>query len=198
MVSAIHQTVQYLTTSSGTMPDPAKVVDELLQAEKAARQQRIRHSYTQLIGTWQLGFITGTKRSRQHAGVLLGAGRVIPSWMTIQITYQSSDEFPNYGSVENSVKMGPFRLALIGSTRFWQGTNILSFDFGHMTVSLSQFTLYNGTMPGGKTRESHFYDQELKEQAFFNYFLVEDSHIAARGRGGGLALWIRVRTATRD
>ncbi|HHP7244212.1 MAG TPA: hypothetical protein ACFE0H_05965 [Elainellaceae cyanobacterium] len=191
MVSAIHQTVQYLTTSSGAVPDPAKIVEELLQAEKKSRQQKLRYSHTQLLGTWQLGFITGTKRSRQQAGVLLGAGRFIPSWMTIQITYQSSDEVPDHGTVENSVQMGPFRLALTGSTRFWTGTNILSFDFGHMTVSLSRFTLYDGDMPGGKTRESHFYDQKLKEQAFFNYFLVEDSHIAARGRGGGLALWIR-------
>ncbi|MEO1378598.1 MAG: hypothetical protein AAFW70_30920, partial [Cyanobacteria bacterium J06635_10] len=33
--------------------------------------------------------------------------------------------------------------------------------------------------------------QTLKQQAFFSYFLIEDNYIAARGRGGGLALWVK-------
>ena len=31
----------------------------------------------------------------------------------------------------------------------------------------------------------------LKEQAFFNYFYFSKNLIAARGKGGGLALWGR-------
>jgi hypothetical protein len=52
--------------------------------------------------------------------------------------------------------------------------------------------LYDGYIRKGQEREARFYEQGVKEQAFFTYFLVQNNAIAARGRGGGLALWTRV------
>ena len=60
-----------------------------------------------------------------------------------------------------------------------------------MQLSLSGLNLYQGYIRNGKDREESFDKQTLKEQAFFTYFLVEDNYIAARGKGGGLALWTR-------
>lgn len=64
-----------------------------------------------------------------------------------------------------------------------------------MQVTLAGLKLYSGYIRGEKKREADFYQQKLKEQAFFNYFLVEDDYIAARGKGGGLALWTKVKTS---
>ncbi|MBE9256152.1 hypothetical protein IQ228_01760, partial [Dolichospermum sp. LEGE 00246] len=36
-----------------------------------------------------------------------------------------------------------------------------------------------------------FNEQPIAKLAFFAFFLVTEDMIAARGRGGGLALWIR-------
>ena len=52
-----------------------EVVAALLAAEKNAKKTKTRYSFTQLIGKWQLCFITGTKKTRQKAGIVLGAGR---------------------------------------------------------------------------------------------------------------------------
>jgi hypothetical protein len=60
-----------------------------------------------------------------------------------------------------------------------------------MKVSLFGLKLYDGYIRGGQNREAHFWEQSLKEQAFFTYFLVQNQSIAARGRGGGLALWTK-------
>ena len=60
-----------------------------------------------------------------------------------------------------------------------------------MRLSLSGLNLYQGFIRGGKDREESFYQQTLKQQAFFTYFLIEDNYIAARGKGGGLALWVK-------
>ena len=60
-----------------------------------------------------------------------------------------------------------------------------------MRLSLSGLKLYQGYIRGGKDRENNFDNQTLKQQAFFTYFLVEDNYIAARGKGGGLALWTK-------
>jgi hypothetical protein len=192
MNPALDQAIEFLTTPSATPPAPEAVVEALLMAEKTAKQTKVRHVYPQLLGTWRLGFITGTKRSRQRAGVILGAGRFLPKWVKIQLSYSQLDSGQERGTVQNSVELGPLVLILTGSTQFWQKTNILAFDFTRMKVSLSGLKLYEGYIRGGRDREARFYEQSLKEQAFFTYFLVENRCIAARGRGGGLALWTRV------
>src|SRR5919202_848940 len=189
---ALDQAIEFLTSSSTTPPAPKAVVEALLQAEKTAKQTKVRHVYPQLLGSWRLGFITGTKRSRQRAGVILGAGRFLPKWVKIHLSYLQAESDQERGTVQNSVELGPLKLVLTGPTQFWSKTNMLAFDFTRMRASLSGLKLYEGYIRGGQDREARFYEQSVKEQAFFTYFLVQDQCIAARGRGGGLALWTRV------
>ena len=189
---ALDQAIAFLTTPSAKPPVPEAVVEALLQAEKTAKQSRVRHTYPQLLGTWRLGFITGTKRSRKRAGVILGAGRFLPSWVKIHLSYSQSESNQEQGTVQNSVAFGLLQLILTGPTQFWSKTNMLAFDFTRMRVSLSGLKLYDGYIRKGQDREARFYEQGVKEQAFFTYFLVQNNAIAARGRGGGLALWTRV------
>ncbi|MBW4544415.1 MAG: hypothetical protein KME25_08235 [Symplocastrum torsivum CPER-KK1] len=192
MDPALDQAIAFLTTPSAKLPAPEAVVEALIQAEKTAKQSRVRHTYPQLLGTWRLGFITGTKRSRKRAGVILGAGRFLPSWVKIHLSYLQTESNQEQGTVQNSVAFGLLQLVLTGPTQFWSKTNMLAFDFTRMRVSLSGLKLYDGYIRKGQDREARFYEQGVKEQAFFTYFLVENQSIAARGRGGGLALWTRV------
>jgi hypothetical protein len=189
---ALDQAIAFLTTPSATPAAPETVVEALLQAEKTAKQTKVRHSYSQLLGTWRLGFVTGTKKSRQRAGVILGAGRFLPKWVKIHLSYSQSVPDQERGTVQNSVELGLLQLVLTGPTQFWQKTNMLAFDFTRIRVSLFGLKLYEGYIRRGQTREAGFYEQSVKEQAFFTYFLVENHCLAARGRGGGLALWTRV------
>jgi hypothetical protein len=188
---ALDQAIAFLTTPSATPAAPDTVVEALLQAEKTAKQTKVRHSYSQLLGTWRLGFVTGTKKSRQRAGVILGAGRFLPKWVKIHLSYSQSVPDQERGTVQNSVELGLLQLVLTGPTQFWQKTNMLAFDFTRIRVSLFGLKLYEGYIRRGQTREAGFYEQSVKEQAFFTYFLVENHCLAARGRGGGLALWTR-------
>lgn len=192
MNQALDQAVEFLTTPSATPPVPEAVVEAMLIAEKTAKQTKVRHAYPQLLGTWRLGFITGTKRSRQRAGVILGAGRFLPKWVKIHLSYLQAESDQDRGTVQNSVELGPLQMVLTGPTQFWSKTNMLAFDFTRMKASLSGLKLYEGYIRGGQDREARFYEQSVKEQAFFTYFLVQDQCIAARGRGGGLALWTRL------
>jgi hypothetical protein len=36
-------------------------------------------------------------------------------------------------------------------------------------------------------------DDKISKQAFFTYFYVSEEAMAARGKGGGIALWSRVK-----
>jgi hypothetical protein len=182
---------------SNSKPSPDAVVAALLEAEKTAKKTKVRYSFEQLIGNWKLCLITGTKKTRQKAGIVLGAGRYIPQWIaTIQIAYSAEPvaegkENSEIGRVENSVKVGSIELTLSGPTKFLPN-NILAFDFTRITVKLLGKVVYQGYIRGGESREAEFFSQSVGKQAFFVYFLVDDGMIAARGRGGGLALWGKV------
>lgn len=182
---------------SNVKPSSNAVVEALLEAEKTAKKIKTRYSFAQLIGNWQLCFITGTKKTRKKAGIVLGAGRYIPQWIAkISIAYSAEsvaegEEKSEIGRVENSVQVGAIELTLSGPTKFLPN-NILAFDFTRIAVKLLGKTVYQGFIRGGEAREAEFLSLSVGKQAFFAYFLVEDGIIAARGRGGGLALWGRV------
>ncbi|MGD1875233.1 MAG: hypothetical protein ACFB02_19540 [Mastigocoleus sp.] len=191
MQSFIEQAVAYLSNSSKNAPSPPSVVEELVKAEKIAKQDKVRYSYPQLQGNWRLGFITGTKKSQKKAGIVLGAGRFLPRWVEIQISYLPSPDDLERGQVYNCVQLGFLKITLDGPVLFYSKMNLLAFDFIHMKLTLSKLKLYEGNIRGNGD-ENIFYEQSIKQQAFFNYFLVKDNYIAARGKGGGLALWTRV------
>ena len=171
---------------------PDEVVTALLTAEKKAKKQKISYSLEQLVGTWRLCFVTGTKKTRKRAGIVLGAGRYLPRSLYITITYNhESNSLPNIGTVENCVDLKLLKLALTGPIRWITPQNILAFDFTRMRLKLAGLTLYNGYIRSGKQKEASFETDALKQQAFFSYFYISDSAIAARGKGGGLALWSR-------
>ena len=188
---AIAAATRYLQDRTTSKPEPASVVTALVAAEKSARQNQQKYSLAHLVGTWQLGFITGTQKARQQTGAALGAGRFIPKFLHVRITYSQADAGSNRGSVRNSVRIGPLEFALSGPIEFHPKTNILAFDFTHMTVSMTEVELYAGAVRGGDERAASFYDLPLKEKAFFTYFAIGDRYIAARGKGGGLALWTK-------
>ncbi|MFM9263969.1 hypothetical protein [Tychonema sp. BBK16] len=193
------ENISILEQAANSNPKPSSnaVVAALLETEKNAKKTKTRYSFEQLIGNWQLCFITGTKKSRKKAGIVLGAGRYIPQWIAkISIAYSAEsvgegEAHSEVGRVENSVKVGTMEMTLSGPTKFLPN-NILAFDFTRITVKLLGKTVYQGYIRGGESRETEFFSLSVGKQAFFAYFLVEDAIIAARGRGGGLALWGRV------
>lgn len=176
-------------------PKPAEIVTALVNLEKAGKKTKETVSYQQLLGTWRLWFITGTKKTRQRAGVMLGAGRYLPSGIKICLSYSQNPDIAlaegEAGKVENSVSLAGINLTLSGPTKFFPKQKLLAFDFTQLTIKLLGKTVYSGNIRGGKNSVENFYQQPIKKQAFFRYFLIEENLIAARGRGGGLAFWRR-------
>jgi hypothetical protein len=188
--SALDQAIACLLTGDSA-PGSDSLVTELVALEKRVRRLKERYGYEQLLGTWRLGWVTGTVKTRQQAGTVLGAGRFVPGFLKIQLAYQATDLAAGQGTVQNSVSLGPLRLELTGPTQFWPQTNSLAFDFTRLQIRVGNVTLYGGSVRGGAKREAEFHTQTLKDQAFFSYFYVDTAALAARGRGGGLALWVK-------
>jgi hypothetical protein len=177
--------------SKTKLPDSSEVVNALLKLEKSSKQQKYSYSLADLVGSWNLCLITGTKKTRKKVGIILGEGKYIPKLVKIQIIYQSEQPASNIGQVINSVQIAFLQLSLTGLIKFIPPKKILAFDFTSLKVSIGGLNLYQGYFQNGLSRETEFPEKGLKDQAFFKYFLIKDNVIAARGRGGGLALWSR-------
>ena len=181
----------------GARPAAAALVDALLTLEQGSKAAPSRAepplALDALVGTWRLLFVTGTKTSRQRAGVVLGPGRYLPPIPTIAITYdRDRPDNPRRGRTTNTVTLGPISLALDGPVETMAGRMpILAFDFTHLTLRAGALNLYQRDLRGGRDRDATFSDVPLKDRPFFTYFWTSDRAIAARGRGGGLALWGR-------
>ncbi|NEQ35928.1 MAG: hypothetical protein F6K40_06360 [Okeania sp. SIO3I5] len=194
-LSTIETAANSIVKKSANKPSPDSVILALIEIEKQSKKEKQTYQLQQLSGNWQLCFVTGTKKTREKAGIVLGAGRYIPNWVKITLSYSApinTSEIPQQietGTVENTVEFAGLKLSLSGPTKFIDKKNILAFDFTKITVKLFGGKLYSGYIRGGKESENKFATESVGKQAFFAYFLIQEKFIAARGRGGGLAIW---------
>lgn len=179
-------------------PDPNVVRDACLAVEKSGRKHKETCSFERLVGHWRLRFITGTKRTQKRAGPVMGAGRYLPNILNISLFYApaeqpgtASGETFTAGTIGNEINVLGIHLTVSGPAKFLTPQNILAFDFTRMAVRFYGIKLFDGFIRNGEASEARFYQRKVGQQAFFAYFLIQDKVLAARGRGGGLAVWGR-------
>ncbi|MEH2271686.1 MAG: hypothetical protein V7K68_25225 [Nostoc sp.] len=191
-VAVLSQAAAAYRGQRNTRPSAEILVTALLQAEKAAKQQRLTYPFESLLGKWQLCFVTGTKKVREGGGIVLGKGLYVPKFIAIHVSFNATSEKDSgKGEIGNQVKFSPVLLKLTGPVQYLGKKNLLAFDFNYMVISLFGRAVYNRAIRSGKLQTEDFYNQPIAKLPFFAFFLVTEDFIAARGRGGGLAFWIR-------
>jgi hypothetical protein len=171
-------------------PAASVVVSALLQAEKAAKQKRLFYPFESMLGQWRLCFATGTKKVRHRGGIMLGKGFYLPKFAAAHICFSAAQD-ADKGEIGNTVQFGSLLVKLTGPAKYLGKKNLLAFEFTQMQINIFSRSIYNGQIRGGKAKAEDFYNRPLAIVPFFAFFLVTQDFIAARGRGGGLALWIR-------
>lgn len=181
--------------STPKRPKAAAVVSALLEAEKAAKQQKLTYPLESLLGSWRLCFVT-TAKAKEQSGIVRGRGWYLPKvFIKAHISFNQPAEMlvenPGAAAIANQLEVGAFTLKLTGPALYLGKKNLLAFDFYQMQLSLFGRVIYSGNFRKGQAQEGDFYQRSIGELAFFSFFMVAEDFIAARGRGGGLALWIR-------
>lgn len=193
-VATLTKAAVALQNATSDRPAAKEVVKALLQAEKAAKQQRIVYPVASLIGDWRLGF-TAPRQAHFQGDVARGRGYYIPQKIApAQISFHSGELEHNF-QISNQIQFGALLFKLTGPARYLGKKNIMAFDFTQMQLSLFGRAVYNGKFRSGNTTD--FNQQSVGLLPFFAFFLVTDNLIAARGRGGGLALWVNVSSNER-
>lgn len=173
---------------AGDKPTAASVISALLQAEKSTRQNRRPLPAELLMGNWRLFFSTmgkvklGDKRLR---------GFYLPSFIPAQISFQPSglDAYPI--AVTNQITIGLVQLKLSGPAKYLEKKNLMGFDFTQIEVKILGQKVYNGKFPSPREGKD-FGEIAIGHLPFFAFLEVNEKFIAARGRGGGLAIWVNV------
>jgi hypothetical protein len=171
-------------------PQPNVVKAALLQAEVATRRQSLVHPFSSLQGAWRLGFVVQA-RKQAKGGVTLGSGFYAPAFAPAQISFAARSEAANWGEIGNQVTFAGIRFRLTGPCRYLGKKNLLAFDFTRMQVDLLGQTVYQGGFRKGTAGQTAFEERAIAQLPFFAFIYASDVAIAARGRGGGLALWVR-------
>ncbi|MHC5599272.1 MAG: hypothetical protein ACYTXC_25575 [Nostoc sp.] len=191
-VTVLSQAAATYQGHRSTRPSAEILVNALLQAEKATKGQRVTYPFESLLGKWQLCFVTGTKKVRERGGIVLGKGLYVPKFIRIYISFNATlEQDSGRGEIGNQVEFSPLLLKLTGPVQYLDKKNLLAFDFNQMLISLFGRIVYNRAIRSRKVQTEDFYNQPIAKLPFFAFFLVTENFIAARGRGGGLAFWIR-------
>lgn len=188
-ITVLTQAATAFQGKASARPTAEAVVKALLQAEKAAKQERLLYPFEPLLGDWQLCFATGTRKVRR-GGIVLGKGFYVPKVAVAQISFQADAAALGKGSIANQVKVGSVLLRFTGPAHYLGKKNLLAFDFTHLQLDVLGRTVYGGTVLGRRPKLQDFYKQSVGKLPFFAFFRVTPAFIAARGRGGGLALWV--------
>jgi hypothetical protein len=174
-----------VTTSS--KPPAAAVVTALLQAEKSTKGDRRQFPVASLMGDWRLCFSTMGK-------VKLGdkqlRGFYLPSWLPAQIGFAASGVEAYLIAITNQITVGLVSLKLSGPAKFIEKKNLIGFNFTQIEIKILGQTVYNGKFPSPREGKV-FGDVAIGKLPFFAFFEVNEQFIAARGRGGGLAIWAK-------
>ena len=189
------ETESVLTAAAGTSPRPtaAATVMALLQTEESIRQTRSQFTESDLIGNWRLHFVSAGKVNLISKRL---RGFFLPSFLPAQIGFQRSDTNDSAPlCVTNQITIGLIKLKFTGPARFESKKNLLGFDFTRLEVIALGQRVYEGAVPSSRTNQK-FQDISIGKLPFFAFFAVTDSFIAARGRGGGLAMWVKQSEST--
>lgn len=166
--------------SKSDRPEAKEVVKALLQAEKAAKQQKLVYPLESLFGQWRLCF-TAPKNAHFKSGVALGKGFYVPQIAPAQISFFPSQNLGE-ARITNSVQFGSLQLKLTGPARYLDKKNLLMFDFTQVEILLFNRAIYSGGFRGGKLKDANFYKRSVAKAPFFAFFRVTEDLIAARGR----------------
>jgi hypothetical protein len=156
--------------------------DRLLQLERRSRAEGSGLVAADLIGPWRLQQVWG-KGSRQPSTVSAALLRALAA--RLEITPGPS---PDCLRLANAVNLGALALRSEGEGQLRGRRPLLVFWFERLQLRLAGRVVLERALPRPEPRRLPFFALIARERAGDPQ--GEGGWLAARGRGGGLALWL--------
>ncbi|PSR18096.1 hypothetical protein C8255_09235 [filamentous cyanobacterium CCP3] len=174
--------------AGGMRLDGRQVTAALLKAEQQSKRQRQPLAIEALLGTWRLRF-TAPNKPIHKPGQPTSKGFYMPGLAIATISFSQADD--EQLSIQNQLQVGPLRLRFTGPAKFLAKKNLLAFDFVRLQVLVGGFSLISLPLRSKAAKVGDFATASVAKLPFFSFFAAQENYIAARGRSGGLALWVK-------
>jgi len=161
---------------------PAPSGAELLALERQSRAHGSGVGLSELVGCWRLEQLWSKAEAKP-----LGGPAALLRQLQASLTIATASESPPLQSgqpvsVHNSVQLGPLQLQFRGHGSLQGKRPLLQFWFEELEVRLGQRAIW---------RQPINRRPQPKRLPFFALIGCQANWLAARGRGGGVALWRR-------
>ena len=154
-------------------------INEIKLLEKNAQKKGSGILYEQLLGIWKFKYVWGKESDEV---------KIIPSSILqvlsarLELRSKNKEDQINY-EIKNSINFGLLNITFIGSAELKGLRPLLAFYFEELKISISSFLIFNKELK----------KPEEKKMPFFSLVGIstKDNWLCARGRGGGLAIWVK-------
>ena len=155
-------------------------LNELLELEKLAKKAGSGIHYNSLIGKWM--FISVWKKeSDKEDNLASSLLRLFQA--TLELKEDLTQENIERYDITNSIQFGSLLIRFIGSGELKGSQPLLPFYFKTIELKLGSTVLLSRSIQ----------IPDIKNRPFFGLISIEENRkwLAARGKGGGLALWLK-------
>lgn len=169
--------LETLAASALTRDSPPQEVFDAIRTLEQAKDRSGKSGFEPLLtGDWRLIYTTGTKKTENE----IGRVNYVP--ITAVQRFDMENRF-----IRNGIYIGPVSLEFEGTLRWLDEKRRLEFDFEDLKLCGYSLPL-PGWLRGKAGMKS---ETPYNKQPAFNFVVVDSRVAAARGAGGGIALWLR-------
>ncbi len=154
-------------------------IKEIRQLEQNSQKDGSGIVYEELLGIWRFQYVwkNGSDEIDNISSTIL---QVLSA--RLELTKKDPENNLNFG-IKNSISCGLLNIIFTGNASLKGLRPLLPFYFDNFKINIGNFSILNKSIK--KPKE--------KEMPFFSLIGISkvDNWMCARGRGGGLAIWIR-------
>ena len=154
-------------------------IKELKLLEKNSQKNGSGIIYEELLGIWKFQYVWG-KESDEIKNIPSSILQVLSA--KLELKKKNKKDQLNF-EIKNSINFGLLNIIFIGSAELKGLRPLLTFYFEELKISFSNFPIFSKELK----------KPEDKKMPFFSLVGIstKDKWMCARGRGGGLAIWVK-------
>ncbi len=154
-------------------------IKELKLLEKNSQKNGSGIIYEELLGIWKFQYVWG-KESDEIKNITSSILQVFSA--KLELKKKNKEDQLNF-EIQNSINLGLLNIIFRGSAELKGLRPLLTFYFEELKISISNFPIFNKELK----------KPEDKKMPFFSLIGIstKDKWMCARGRGGGLAIWVK-------
>lgn len=153
---------------------------KLINLEVISKKDGSGINYEELIGIWKFQSVwkKGSDEIDNISSSILQVFKAL-----LELKKPISEKANQNYEIKNSINFGVFSIVFYGYALLKGTRPLLLFHFENLKINLGNFTLINKKLK----------KPEENKMPFFSLIAISKEHnwMCARGRGGGLAIWIK-------